>query len=37
MTWEKYGQKARGWSDTAYADARTYLAHRAELVRTLGP
>ena len=37
MTWEKYGEKAQGWSDSAYADARTYLAHRAELVRTLGP
>jgi SAM-dependent methyltransferase len=37
MTWEKYGSKARDWSDTAYADARVYLARRAELVRTLGP
>jgi SAM-dependent methyltransferase len=37
MTWEKYGKKAQGWSDTAYADAHTYLARRAELVRTLGP
>ncbi|HEY2072257.1 MAG TPA: methyltransferase domain-containing protein [Gaiellaceae bacterium] len=37
MTWEKYAGKAQGWSDTAYADARTYLARRAELVRTLGP
>ena len=37
MTWEKYGSKAHGWSDTAYADAHTYLARRAELVRTLGP
>jgi SAM-dependent methyltransferase len=37
MTWEKCAGKARGWSDAAYADARTYLAHRAELVRTLGP
>jgi SAM-dependent methyltransferase len=35
--WQKYGGKARGWSDTAYADAGTYLARRAELVRTLGP
>lgn len=37
MTWEKYGGKAEGWSDAAYADSRAYLAHRAELVRTLGP
>lgn len=37
MTWEKYSEKAEGWSDSAYADARSYLAHRAELVRTLGP
>ena len=36
-SWEKYGGKAEAWSDTAYADARAYLAHRAELVRTLGP
>jgi SAM-dependent methyltransferase len=37
MTWEKYGGRAEGWTETAYADARAYLAHRAELVRTLGP
>ncbi len=37
MTWEKYGAKAQGWSDTAYADTHVYLAHRAELIRTLGP
>jgi len=37
MTWEKYAGKAEGWSDTAYADSHAYLAHRAELVRTLGP
>lgn len=37
MTWEKYGTKAHNWSDTVYADARTYLARRAELVRKLGP
>lgn len=36
-SWEKYGKKAHDWSDTAYADAHTYLARRAELVRTLGP
>jgi len=37
MTWDKYAGKARTWSDTAYADRETYLARRAELVRTLGP
>jgi SAM-dependent methyltransferase len=36
-TWDKYAQGAEGWSDAAYADARTYLARRAGLVRTLGP
>ena len=28
---------ALGWSEEAYADAQAYLAHRAELVRYLGP
>jgi SAM-dependent methyltransferase len=28
---------AGSWSERAYADAPTYLARRAELVRTLGP
>jgi SAM-dependent methyltransferase len=36
-SWDKYADKARGWSDAEYANARAYLAHRAELVRTLGP
>lgn len=36
-SWDKYAQAADGWSDDAYADARAYLARRAELVRTLGP
>lgn len=36
-TWEKYRGSARGWSEQQYADARAYLAHRAELVRRLGP
>jgi SAM-dependent methyltransferase len=36
-TWDKYTRGAERWSDEAYADARTYLARRAELVRTLGP
>jgi SAM-dependent methyltransferase len=25
------------WTETAYADPRAYLAHRAELIRSLGP
>ena len=29
---EQYARKAAGWSDAEYADARAYLAHRAELV-----
>jgi SAM-dependent methyltransferase len=37
MTWEKYAGSARGWSEEQYADARAYLAHRADLVRSLGP
>jgi SAM-dependent methyltransferase len=28
---------AEGWSERAYADARAYLAHRAEVVAQLGP
>jgi SAM-dependent methyltransferase len=34
---EKYSQQAERWSDNAYADARAYLAHRAELIVSLGP
>jgi len=36
-SWEKYDGKARAWSDEQYADAQSYLARRAQLVRTLGP
>jgi SAM-dependent methyltransferase len=36
-SWDKYGGKARGWSDEQYADSHAYLSHRADLVRTLGP
>jgi len=36
-SWQKYAGTATDWSDEQYADARTYLARRAELVRTLGP
>jgi SAM-dependent methyltransferase len=33
----KYDPQAEGWSERAYADADAYLAHRAELVVSLGP
>jgi SAM-dependent methyltransferase len=36
-TWDKYSQGADRWSADAYADGATYLAARAELVRSLGP
>jgi SAM-dependent methyltransferase len=36
-SWDKYAGAAETWTDEAYADARSYLARRAHLVRTLGP
>ena len=33
---DQYARKARAWTEQAYADAAAYLAHRAELVATLG-
>jgi len=36
-SWDKYADKAHGWSDREYARADAYLSHRAELVRGLGP
>jgi SAM-dependent methyltransferase len=36
-SWDKYAHRAEGWSDHEYADTAAYLAHRAELVRVLGP
>jgi SAM-dependent methyltransferase len=33
----KYASKAERWTEDAYADADTYLAHRAELIVSLGP
>jgi SAM-dependent methyltransferase len=33
----KYDAQAEGWTDAAYADPARYLAHRAELVISLGP
>ena len=37
MTEDKYDARAERWSELAYADAATYLAHRGELVLKLGP
>jgi SAM-dependent methyltransferase len=34
---EQYANHARDWTEHAYADATTYLAHRADLVVALGP
>jgi SAM-dependent methyltransferase len=36
-SWDKYADKAGDWSGEQYADAPTYLARRAELVRSLAP
>ena len=33
---DQYARKAADWSDAEYADARAYLAHRAELIASLG-
>jgi SAM-dependent methyltransferase len=33
---EKYDSQAAGWTESAYADADAYLAHRAALVVSLG-
>jgi SAM-dependent methyltransferase len=37
MTTGKYDSRAERWSEVAYADAASYLAHRGELVLRLGP
>ena len=34
---DQYARQADDWTETAYADATAYLAHRAELIATLGP
>jgi SAM-dependent methyltransferase len=34
---DQYASQADTWTDRAYADAETYLAHRADLVVALGP
>jgi SAM-dependent methyltransferase len=36
-SWDKYAEKAGGWSEQQYANVNAYLSHRAELVRSLGP
>jgi SAM-dependent methyltransferase len=37
MTGGKYDRRAERWPEIAYADAAAYLAHRGELVLTVGP
>ena len=38
MSTAKFGsERAARWSEEAYADGERYLAHRADLVRSLGP
>ncbi|MDH4102608.1 MAG: methyltransferase domain-containing protein [Thermoleophilia bacterium] len=34
---DQYARQAGDWTEKAYADAAAYLAHRAELIATLGP
>jgi len=34
---DKYGPQAARWSEEAYADSDGYLAHRADLIVSLGP
>lgn len=34
---EQYTRSAERWSETQYADAESYLRHRADLVLSLGP
>lgn len=33
---DQYARQARDWTDRAYADVVAYLAHRAELIQSLG-
>ena len=37
MSTAKYDPQAESWTEDAYADASGYLAHRAELIASLGP
>ena len=34
---DQYSRQAQGWTEQAYADVGAYLAHRAELIESLGP
>jgi hypothetical protein len=34
---DQYSRQAGDWTERAYADASAYLAHRADLIATLGP
>ncbi len=34
---DQYARKAADWTEKAYADVGAYLAHRAELIASLGP
>lgn len=34
---DQYARQAGDWTESAYADARSYLAHRADLIVSLGP
>ncbi len=34
---DQYARQAEGWTAAAYADVGAYLAHRAELIESLGP
>lgn len=34
---DKYGPQAEEWTERQYADATSYLAHRADLIVSLGP
>jgi SAM-dependent methyltransferase len=36
-TRDQYARQAEDWTESAYADVTAYLAHRAELIETLGP
>jgi SAM-dependent methyltransferase len=33
---DQYARQAEGWTEQAYADVGVYLAHRAELIQSLG-
>jgi hypothetical protein len=37
VTTEKYDPQAEGWTEEAYADPSGYLAHRADLIVSVGP